>query len=164
MTDRQAALAILVDLPGDVREAPLARFYEVWRNDPLVLDKWFTVQAMSSRADTFDRVAALARHPDFTLANPNRARALIASFAIGNPVRFHAADGRPYAFLADVVLELDRAIRSSRRGWRGASAVAPLRAPQQAQMRAQLCGSRARSRSRRTSTRSRRARSSRGAR
>jgi aminopeptidase N len=139
MTDRQAALAILVDLPGDVREAPLARFYEVWRNDPLVLDKWFTVQAMSSRADTFDRVAALARHPDFTLANPNRARALIASFAIGNPVRFHAADGRPYAFLGDVVLELDA--RNPQLAARMAAGFGPWRrfaAPQQAQMRAQL--------------------------
>jgi aminopeptidase N len=107
MTDRQAALAILVDLPGDAREAPLARFYEDWRGDPLVLDKWFTVQAMSTRADTFERVADLAKHPDFTLANPNRVRALVASFATGNPVRFHSGDGRPYAFLADVVLELD---------------------------------------------------------
>ena len=108
MTDRQAALAILVDLPGDARDAPLARFYEDWRGDPLVLDKWFTVQAMSTRADTFDRVAALARHADFTLANPNRVRALVSSFATGNPVRFHASDGRPYTFLTDVVLELDR--------------------------------------------------------
>jgi aminopeptidase N len=107
MTDRQAALQILVDLPGDVREPPLAAFHAQWRNDPLVLDKWFTVQALSTRADTFDRVAALARHPDFTLANPNRLRALIGSFSAGNPVRFHAADGRPYSFLADVVLELD---------------------------------------------------------
>jgi len=139
MTDRQAALQILVDLPGDVREAPLARFYETWRGDPLVLDKWFSVQALSTRADTFDRVAALARHPDFTLANPNRLRALVASFATGNPVRFHAADGRPYAFLADVVLELDR--RNPQLAARLAASFSPWRrfAPEhQAQMRAQL--------------------------
>jgi aminopeptidase N len=108
MTDRQAALQLLVDLPGDAREAPLARFYEIWRHDPLVLDKWFTVQALSTRTDTFERVAALARHADFTLANPNRVRALVSSFATGNPVRFHAGDGRPYEFLANIVLELDR--------------------------------------------------------
>src|SRR5262249_61429716 len=108
MTDRQAALQILVDLPGEAREAPLARFYEEWRADPLVLDKWFAVQALSTREDTFDRVVLLARHPNFTLANPNRLRALVGSFAAGNPVRFHAADGRPYPFLAAVLPALDR--------------------------------------------------------
>jgi aminopeptidase N len=139
MTDRQAALQILVDLPGDAREAPLARFYETWRADPLVLDKWFSVQALSTREDTFDRVAALSRHPDFTLANPNRLRALVATFATGNPVRFHAADGRPYAFLGDVVLELDR--RNPQVAARLAASFSEWRrfdASQGAQMRAQL--------------------------
>ena len=107
MTDRQAALQLLVDLPGQAREAPLARFYETWQKDPLVLDKWFTVQALSTRADTFDRVAALARHPDFTLANPNRVRALVGAFAMSNPVRFHAADGAGYAFVAEQIIALD---------------------------------------------------------
>jgi len=107
MTDRQAALAMLVDLGGAERDAALARFYEAWRGDPLVLDKWFGVQALSIRQDTLERVIALSRHPDFSLANPNRARALLGSFALGNQVRFHGADGRGYAFLADVVLELD---------------------------------------------------------
>jgi aminopeptidase N len=107
MTDRQAALEILASLPGAAGAAPLQRFYDRWRNDPLVLDKWFTVQAISTREDTFERVTALAEHPDFTLANPNRARSLVGAFAMGNPARFHADDGRPYAFLADVVLELD---------------------------------------------------------
>jgi aminopeptidase N len=139
MTDRQAALSILVDLPGDAREAPLARFYETWRGDPLVLDKWFTVQALSTRSDTFDRVVELARHPDFTLANPNRLRALVGSFTTGNPVRFHAADGRPYAFLAGVVLELDR--RNPQVAARLAASFAPWRrfaAPQRAAMKAEL--------------------------
>ena len=113
MTDRQAALEILAGLPDaddadGVRESALNRFHEQWRDDPLVLDKWFTVQALSSREDTFERVVALAAHPDFTLANPNRARSLIGAFAMGNPVRFHDAGGGPYTFLADVVLELDR--------------------------------------------------------
>jgi len=108
MTDRQAALAILVDLPGPAREAPLARFHERWKGDPLMLDKWFTVQALSTRPDTFERVRALYEHPDFTLQNPNRVRALLFAFATSNPVRFHAADGAPYAFVADAVLALDR--------------------------------------------------------
>jgi aminopeptidase N len=139
MTDRQAALAILVDLPGPAREAPLARFYDEWRGDPLVLDKWFTVQAMSTRADTFARVEALARHADFNLGNPNRVRALVASFASGNPVRFHAGDGRPYAFLCDLVLELDP--RNPQLAARMAGAFGPWRrfpAAQQQQMRAAL--------------------------
>jgi len=139
MTDRQAALAILVDLPGPAREAPLAGFYEQWRGDPLVLDKWFMVQAMATRADTFERVSTLKSHPDFTLGNPNRVRALVASFATGNPVRFHANDGRPYAFLGDVVLELDA--RNPQLAARMAAAFGPWRrfaAAQQAQMRAQL--------------------------
>jgi aminopeptidase N len=107
MTERQAALALLVDCPGAERDAALDAFYRAWRHDPLVLDKWFGVQALSTLPDTALRVEALSRHPDFSLGNPNRARALVGSFAAGNGVRFHGADGRGYTFLADVVLELD---------------------------------------------------------
>ncbi len=107
MTDRQTALDILANLPGDAGAPALQAFYDRWHEDPLVLDKWFQVQALATREDAFDRVTDLARHPDFNLGNPNRARALVGAFAMGNPARFHAADGRPYAFLADVVLELD---------------------------------------------------------
>jgi aminopeptidase N len=107
MTERQAALALLVDCPGPEREAALDEFHRTWRHDPLVLDKWFGVQALSILPDTARRVEVLARHPDFSLANPNRVRALVGSFAAGNAVRFHGSDGRGYAFLADIVLELD---------------------------------------------------------
>jgi aminopeptidase N len=163
MTDRQAALQLLVDLPGEARDAPLAQFYEQWRHDPLVLDKWFTVQALSTRADTFERVAELARHPDFTLANPNRVRALVGSFAQGNPVRFHAADGRPYAFLGRRRARARppqsagrRAARGDVRPWRRFPARSRRRCARSSS------GSRARSRSRRTCSRSPRARSRRG--
>jgi aminopeptidase N len=107
MTQRQAALALLVDLPGPERDAALSRFYEARRGDPLMLDKWFNVQALCVLPDTCDRVEALSRHPDFTFGNPNRVRALVGAFAAGNQVRFHGADGRGYRFLADAVLELD---------------------------------------------------------
>ena len=107
MTQRQAALGLLVDLPGPERDAALSRFYDTWRSDPLMLDKWFRLQALSVLPDAFDRVVALSRHPDFTLGNPNRVRALVEAFAAGNQVRFHGADGRGYRFLADVVLKLD---------------------------------------------------------
>jgi aminopeptidase N len=71
-----------------------------------VLDKWFSVQAFSMRADTPDAVVRLAAHPDFTLSNPNRVRALYGAFA-GNQGSFHQADGRGYQLLADLVIALD---------------------------------------------------------
>ena len=107
MTDTAAAFACLVGLRRPERERAVASFHARWRKDPLVLDKWFQVQASSGAADTFERVLALAEHPDFSLANPNRARSLLGAFGVGNPAHFHRADGRGYAFLADQVLALD---------------------------------------------------------
>src|SRR4029079_7220132 len=80
MTDRQGALGVLVSLEAPQRQAALDAFYDRFHDDPLVLDKWFALQAAAHRADTVDRVQALARHPDFTMANPNRLRALSGQF------------------------------------------------------------------------------------
>ncbi len=107
MTDRLAALSLLADAEGPAREGPLADFHARWRGDDLVLDKWFSIQAMSSRADTMAAVRALHEHPDFDLRNPNRARSLIGAFAAGNPLHFHREDGEGYRFLADAVIALD---------------------------------------------------------
>jgi aminopeptidase N len=107
MTDRQGALAALANSEAPEREPALAGFYERYRADPLVLDKWFMVQAVSTRDDTPEAVEALARHPDFTLANPNRVRALVGAFA-SNQHGFHAPSGRGYRFVADTILALDR--------------------------------------------------------
>jgi len=107
MTDYEAAFLSLVDLVGPQTDRAIAEFYRRWRNDPLVLDKWFRMQAMSSAPGAFNRVLALSEHPDFHLANPNRARSLLYSFAAGNPVTFHRLDGRGYRFVADRVVELD---------------------------------------------------------
>jgi aminopeptidase N len=107
MSDTQAALAALVQHPVPERDAELARFHERWHGDPLVLDKWFALQASASAPDTCERVLALAAHPAFTLRNPNRVRALVGEFSANNPLHFHAADGRGYVFLADQVLALD---------------------------------------------------------
>jgi len=85
----------------------IAAFYERWKADPLVLDKWFSIQATSIRSDTLERVQALAGHADFTITNPNRVRSLIGAFCSGNQVRFHSADGGGYVFLADHVLALN---------------------------------------------------------
>ena len=108
MTDVMAALALIVDADLPEREDILAGFRRRWAGDPLVLDKWFTVQALSSHADTLKRVIALMHDDAFAMNNPNKVRSLIGAFASGNPVRFHAADGGGYRFLVDRVLELDR--------------------------------------------------------
>jgi aminopeptidase N len=107
MTDAIVALALIADGDMAQRQELLADFAERWAKDPLVMDKWFGVQAASHRADTLDRVRELMQHPAFSIRNPNKVRALIGGFSNGNPVRFHAADGSGYEFLADRVLELD---------------------------------------------------------
>lgn len=107
MTDRLAALQLLANTSTEAREQALADFYRRWQCNDLVLDKWFTTQALATRADAAELVTALAKHPDFTLANPNRARALIGAFTV-NQRAFHAADGRGYRFLADQIIALDR--------------------------------------------------------
>ena len=107
MTDRLAALSLLADAEGPARDGPLADFHARWRGDDLVLDKWFSIQAMSSRADTMAAVRALYGHADFDLRNPNRARSLVGAFAAGNPLHFHREDGEGYRFLADAVIALD---------------------------------------------------------
>ncbi len=107
MTDRQGALTTLANGQSDERVAALDIFYNRYSDNALVLDKWFQTQALSSRDDTAQVVAELARHPDFSLANPNRARALVGAFA-ANQRAFHAADGQGYAFLADQLIALDR--------------------------------------------------------
>jgi aminopeptidase N len=111
MTDVIAALRVLIDVPpavaGDAGDEALSAFYRRWAKDQLVLDKWFALQAQSSRADTLERVEGLMDHPDFSLTNPNRVRSLIGAFAVGNPLRFHAEDGAGYEFLIDRVIELD---------------------------------------------------------
>ncbi|MBV8120004.1 MAG: aminopeptidase N [Alphaproteobacteria bacterium] len=107
MTDALAALAVLADLDRPERPAALARFFAVWSQDPLVIDKWFSLQARSSLPDTPARVRALAAHPAYERKNPNRVRSLVGAFAQGNPVRFHDASGAGYAFLANEVIAID---------------------------------------------------------
>ncbi len=107
MTDTMAALRLLVDAGGDDADQALSDFHARWAHEPLVVDKWFSLQAVSAREDTLYRVIGLMGHPDFSLRNPNRVRSLVGAFCTGNPVRFHAADGGGYRFLSERVLELD---------------------------------------------------------
>jgi aminopeptidase N len=107
MTDRMAALRLLVDLDGPERQRALDDFYRRFAHDALVLDKWLALQAVSARPDTLERVKELMTHPAFSLKNPNKVRALIGTFTAGNPLRYHAADGAGYAFHAERTIELD---------------------------------------------------------
>ncbi|MGC8475658.1 MAG: aminopeptidase N [Acetobacteraceae bacterium] len=106
MTDTLAALAALANVECPERDAALAAFHARWREDALVLDKWFAIQAGSRLAETPARVRALSQHADFDLRNPNRVRALVGAFA-ANQARFHDASGDGYRFLAEMILALD---------------------------------------------------------
>jgi aminopeptidase N len=107
MTDKIAALSVIATQPGAAREAALEAFYHLYEGEPLVIDKWFALQATIAEADCLARIKKLMDHPAFSLANPNRVRALIGAFASGNQTQFNAADGSGYDFVAMIVLILD---------------------------------------------------------
>jgi aminopeptidase N len=110
MTDRAAALAALVHRHGETAQAKsaLAIFEERYRSDPLVLDKWLTIQATAPGPATLGKVRALMTYPGFSMSNPNRVRALIGAFASANQTAFNRADGAGYDFFAEAVVEIDR--------------------------------------------------------
>ncbi|MCV2363844.1 aminopeptidase N [Paucibacter sp. DJ1R-11] len=109
MTERLGALSALVNAHAELAEPALARFHELFRDDALVIDKWFALQGRTPELDgkSFARVKQLTQHPDFTLKNPNRARSLISSLCMFNPAAFHRADAAGYVFWAEQVLALD---------------------------------------------------------
>ncbi|MCK5495376.1 MAG: aminopeptidase N C-terminal domain-containing protein, partial [Hyphomicrobiaceae bacterium] len=108
MTDRAHALFLLAAHSGLERERALNDFYKNWKGDNLVIDTWFAAQALSPLAATLRQVKKLTEHTLFSLAAPNKVRALIGTFAMSNPVQFNRPDGTGYAFLAEQVLALDR--------------------------------------------------------
>ena len=107
MTDSLAALSVLVNhgQPQSAAQA-LEAFYARWQDDPLVIDKWFMLQA-TARGTDVEAVRALMAHPAFTLRNPNRARALVFQFCLNNARGLHRTDGAGYAYWAEQVLALD---------------------------------------------------------
>ena len=108
MTERLTALAVLVNSPfAEEKAKALAVFAENFKDNPLVMDQWFSVQAGSSQPGALERVKALMSHPAFNLKNPNKVRALVGAFAGQNLINFHAADGSGYRFLADLVIQLN---------------------------------------------------------
>ncbi|MFI4927193.1 MAG: aminopeptidase N C-terminal domain-containing protein, partial [Burkholderiales bacterium] len=109
MTDRFNALAALVSAGSDLAAAALQRFHAMFKNEPLVLDKWFALQAGAPDrgGNVLPIVKQLMAHPDFNIRNPNRARSVIFSYCSANPGGFHRSDAAGYVFWGDRVIELD---------------------------------------------------------
>jgi aminopeptidase N len=108
LTDEIAGLSVLSETSTPERAKAFDRFFERWEDDHLVIDSWFTYQAVTPQPSALATVKKLMRHPTFSMENPNKVRALIFAFAMANPVNFNRPDGSGYAFVADRVLEIDR--------------------------------------------------------
>ncbi|MEX1036653.1 MAG: aminopeptidase N [Sneathiella sp.] len=108
MTDCVAALSGVSDITHPIRDEMFADYYKKWQKDPLIVDKWFSLQAMATRTTTISDIKALMDHPAFTLKNPNRLRSLIGAFASGNPVCFHDKGGEGYRILSGVISTLNK--------------------------------------------------------
>jgi aminopeptidase N len=107
MTDAMGGLSALMMIGGEAFEAALVHFFERWKDEPLVVDKWFALQGRDPSEGALGRVLGLTAHPAFDQKNPNRLRALISSFTTANPARFHDPSGAGYRFLADQILAVD---------------------------------------------------------
>jgi len=107
MTDTLAGLRGLLFTGSEKAGPALGAFEDKWKNDALVMDKWFAMQAVNPGPGTIKDVKALMDHPSFSIRNPNKVRSLIGAFAMANPTGFHAADGSGYRFHADQVIALD---------------------------------------------------------
>lgn len=107
MTDKTAALAAVVNASRESGDSLLADFYQAWQDEPLVVDKWLSMQAVCTLKGTIERVKNLTAHPAFSLKNPNKIRALIGAFCSANHCQFHAESGEGYVFLADHIITLD---------------------------------------------------------
>lgn len=108
MTDQITALECLVNFGGRERENALGKFYKRWQDEPLVVNKWLSVQARSELPNTLDNVKRLMRHQAFDITNPNKVYSLVGGFCIGNPIRFHDKSGSGYQFLADAIIKLNK--------------------------------------------------------
>jgi len=107
MTESIGALSILSQVGGDAYDQALQRFHRKWKDEPLVINKWFALQASSPSPDTIARIADLVANPLFSIQNPNRVRSVYGAFAHGNQVRFNDAGGAGYDLVADAVIEID---------------------------------------------------------
>ena len=108
MTDTMGALSALNDSDSEERKKAMTKFEQKWLDEPLVLDKWFSLQATSKLPETLEKVKSLTSHSKFDRNNPNRIRSVIGAFSMGNFSGFHEISGNGYRFLADSVIEYDR--------------------------------------------------------
>ena len=108
MTDAIGGLNALMKIGGEPAQAALDDFHARWKDEPLVIDKWFAIQATDPSEGALGRVLGLTAHPDYDARNPNRMRSLVGAFAAANPARFHDPSGAGYRFLADQILMIDR--------------------------------------------------------
>jgi len=129
MTEKLGALSILVETDRPEREHAIAQFYNDYKDYPLVIDKWFSIQATCARHDTPARVKGLMTHKDFTMRNPNRIRSLIGAFAMRNMKQFHVLSGEGYKILTDIIIELNQKnpqiasrLLTPMRGWKSYTA------------------------------------------
>ncbi len=108
MTDKFAALTYLANTDCPHADEALATFYQDYKNDPLVIDKWFQVQAESNLPDTINRMQVLLNHPDFDIKQPNRVYASLWAFSKNNPTNFHIITGEGYRLLGKQILRLNK--------------------------------------------------------
>jgi len=108
MTNSLAALTVIAHSKSTDKSHVLETFYKRWQDEELVLDKWFAVQATNASESVIDDIKQLVDHADFHLTNPNKVRALFASFAKGNLENFHRIDGQGYQLLADIIIKLNK--------------------------------------------------------
>ncbi len=107
MTDVLSALTVLSNSSHPSRQSELDKFYDKWKHDAQVVEKWFAIQAVADLPDVLDNIKALMKHEAFSITNPNKVRSLIGRFCAANIAHFHNSDGSGYEFLADQVLVLD---------------------------------------------------------
>lgn len=108
MTDSIASIALLVNVDDKSRSQALNNFYDKWKDDTLVLDKWFTIQALSERPEVMSEVRKLMEHPAFSIKNPNKVRSLVGGFCSGNHAKFHSENGEGYRFLSAQIIALNK--------------------------------------------------------
>ena len=108
MTLSQGALAAVNNRPTVVRDSVLAAFHDRWQNNALVLEKWFSFESMSCISGRIERLEELMQHPAFDPKNPNKLRVVLGAFMTGNPIRFYAADGSGFEFIADCLIDIDK--------------------------------------------------------
>jgi aminopeptidase N len=110
MTDRAAALTVLAHRHHGSAEAieALGAFEARYASDPLVMDKWFQIQASVPGPQTVESVRALTNHPAFSMTNPNRLRSLVGTFSAANQTGFHRPDGEGYRLFVETVLDVEK--------------------------------------------------------